>query len=70
MPIFGGDKPSLSELQEKEEYIKQQVSIEKQKVLLAKLKKIGGKKEWFTTEHGVDWGALAAHVRGFFGGDD
>lgn len=52
-PIFG-DKKSLSQLQEDEQYVKQEVSVQQQKNLLKRLKEQGGDPKWFTIdEHGV-----------------
>jgi hypothetical protein len=56
-PLFREHK-SLSELQEDEQYTKQEVANWRQKILLKQLKEQSGEKKWFTTEHGVDWGAL------------
>lgn len=76
-PIFGADQKSLAELQDEEELLKQknankkqQVTLQRQRYILNKLKEAGIKRAVFTTEHGFDWGAALATVKGFFKSDE
>jgi len=76
-PIFGAGQKSLAELQDEEELLKQknankkqQVTLERQRYILSKLKEAGVQRSVFTTEHGFDWGAAMATVKGFFKSDD